>query len=610
MRRRGLAAVVMAGLAASAARAEPASSLYRFEADAAAAPSGFAHLPFANPAAPKGGQVRLAAVGTFDTVHPFTLRGVPPGSLLSLTYDTLMVRPGDDGLVRHCLLCESVSVLPGHSGVEFRLHPAARFHDGRPVTADDVAWTFEALKANGHPLFRSQYRNAARVEVLDARTVRFVFAQAGDRALPLLLGDLPVLSKTWWRSRDFSRSTLEPFVASGPYRIAALEAGRHVVLSRNRDYWAANRPVNLGRYNFDTIRYDFYRDDAAALEAFKAGHADIRFESRPATWAAAYAGPALEAGHILRIEVPEDRVSGMEGFVMNTRRAPFHDRRVRAALIFALDFEWMNRVLFHGAFVRTRSYFNSGGLGASGLPTKAERDLLAPYRDALPDEVLTRSYQPPATSGRGEWRRNRRAAMRLLRQAGFRIRDGVLVSPDGRPVEFEILIHEAHQQRVALNYAANLRQLGVAAHVRLVDSAQYQRRLALHDFDMVAAVLGMSEMPGPEQRDFWSSASADLPGSGNLAGIRDPVVDALVAQLDGSLDRAALVARTRALDRVLQWGHYTVPFWHSKVDRIAFWNRFGVPARHPRAGADVTYWWIDPVKAAKLHQPDRDLAVR
>ncbi|HEX2113086.1 MAG TPA: extracellular solute-binding protein [Alphaproteobacteria bacterium] len=574
---------LMLVLAAAVAAAQPAwaqTALHRFDGEFA--DEGFTQFSHAEPHAPKGGAVRLARTGAFDSLHPFILRGVPAAGL-DLTFDTLMAGD-DDPHLRRCLLCESVRVAADRSSVEFVLHQQARFRDGTPVRASDLAWTFRTLISAGHPAFRVHYRGVAAVEEIDERSVRFVFG-GPERDLPLLLGELPVLPRAWWEGRDFARAPASPVLGSGPYHVDEVEHGRSVTYRRDPHYWGRDLPVNRGRHNFDTIRIDYYRDDTAALEAFKAGAADIRFERNAAIWAAGYDAP------VRRAEVPEDRVSGMHGFAMNTRRPFFGDRRVRAALAYAFDFEWTNRVLFHGSQQRLRSYFNNADLAARGVPGEAELEALAPLRGRVPDEVFARPYEPPRTAGTGSWREQRRAATRLLREAGYRVRDGQLVDRAGTPVAFEILLDDPQLERVALAYAANLRRLGIAAEIRTVDSAQYRHRLDRFDFDMTVATFGQSEAPGSEQRGYWTSAEAALPGSLNIAGIRDAAVDALVELVIAAPDAASLAARTRALDRVLQWGHYVVPLGYSKVDRIAWWDRFGRPASSPRAGVDLTFWW-------------------
>jgi len=563
---------------------------------------GFAHFRYADPKARKGGELRLHETGTYDSFNPFVLRGVP-AIATGYTYETLMVT-SDEPFSRYCLVCETVEMPEDRSWVEFVLHREARFHDGSPVTTADLLWTFETLRDKGHPFFRSYYAGVARVETRDARRIRFVFHDGRNRDLPLIMGDLPVLPKAWWAQREFERSTLEPPPASGPYRIESFEGGRFVVLRRVEDHWSKDHPVNRGRWNFDRVRFDYFRDTTTALEAFKAGDYDLRLENQALAWTTKYTGPPFQRGLIKKLEVAEDRVSGMQGYVMNTRRKLFRDRALRLALTYAFDFEWSNRTLFHGAYVRTRSYFNNSALAARGAPGPAEKALLEPWRGKIPDEVFSTEYNPPSADG-DRLRDNLSTARRLLAEAGYRVEKQRLMSPDGTPVSFEILLNDPQLERVTLPYIENLRRLGIQARVRTVDTAQYTRRIDTFDFDMTVALFGQSESPGSEQRSFWSSRDADTPGSKNLAGIRDPAVDALVELIIQARDRDTLVTRVRALDRLLQWGIYAVPHWHSKVDRVAYWDRFAHPAEMPRYGFDPTTWWFDPDRPASREPPRR-----
>ncbi len=574
----------------------------RFEgAGAAKYPPTFNHFDYVDPTAPKGGMVRLVEIGMYDSFNPFVLSGSPP-PIMGLTYDTLAVRTPDDPFARYCLVCVGARLAPDRGWIEFALRPDARFHDGVAVSVDDVIWSFDALRGKAHPHYRTMLADVARAEPCGRRCVRFVFSRADDRELPLIVADLPVLARHWWRARSFDRSTHEPPLGSGPYRIERFEPGRYVMLSRDADYWAKDHPVNRGRYNFDRLRVDYFRDDVAARGAFLAGEYDIRLESQPRDWKGGYDGFALGRGLIRREEIPEDRVSGMQGFVLNTRRSLFADRRVREAFVHAFDFESLDRVLLQGAYLRTRSFFNNADLAARGAPDSEELALLTPHRTRLPPELFDREYQPPRTDGFGDWRANRRIAANLLETAGYVVRGQRLVDRDGRPVSIEILLDNSRLERVALPYAENLRRLGIAASVRTVDVAQYQRRLDQFDFDVAAALLGQSEAPGREQRHYWGSVSADEPGSLNLAGVRDPAVDAMVERIADAPDRTSLVTAARALDRVLQWGHYVVPFWHAKVDRVAFWDRFGYPAKRSVVGFDVHTWWFDAQKDAALRR--------
>jgi len=565
-------------------------------------PAGFKHFDYVNPAAPKGGEVKYAVAGTsFDSFNPFILRGVPTG-IVMVTIETLMVSSNDEPFTKYCLVCETIEVPEDRSWVEFSIRREGRFHDGSPITVDDVIWTFETLKAKGHPAYRSYYADVLKAEKKGERGVRFTFKPGINRELPLIVGELPVLSKAWWSTREFDKTTLEPPLGSGPYRIDAFEAGRYVTLRRVPDHWAANLPVNVGRNNFDVARYDYYRDQTVALEAFKAGAYDIRTENQALAWATQYDNPALAQGLIKKEEIPEERVSGMQALVMNTRRAPFNDRKFREAMSYGFDFEWSNRTLFHGAYTRTRSYFDNSELAARGLPSPEELKLLAPFRGKVPEEVFTTEYNPPKTDGTGNTRDNQRVATRLLREAGYRIENQQLIDKQGKPVSFEILLVSPQFERIVLPYAENLKRLGINARVRTVDTSQYQRRMDEFDFDMTVSGWGQSESPGNEQRSFWSSAQRDVPGSRNLAGIADPAIDAMIEHIIAAESRADLVTAVRALDRLLQWGHYVVPNWHVRADRVAYWDRFSRPAVTAKVGYDPGAWWVDPQKDAALRE--------
>jgi len=560
----------------------------------------FAHFDYADPDAPKGGDVRLHAIGTFDSLNPFILKGVPAAGTRRL-YDTLTVPSADEAFSQYGLIAESVTMPADRSWVEYKLRPEARFHDGSPIEVDDVIFTLELLKSDGHPFYRAYYQDVASAERTGPRTVRFNFSGGDNRELPLIVGQMPVLPKAYWAERDFARTTLEPPLASGPYAIEAFETGRSITWRRVPDYWAAELPVNAGQHNFDRIRYDYYRDSTVALEAFKAGEYDFRQENQAKSWATAYETPAAAAGLIKMELIGHEIPTGMQAFVYNTRRPQFRDRRVRWALAHAFDFEWANQNLFYGAYTRTESYFSNSELAARGLPEGKELDILERFRDRLPEEVFTRPYRPPETDGSGNIRRNLRTAVALLEEAGWRIEQGRLVEvATGTPMRFEILLQDPAFERIALPFTRNLKRLGVEASVRVVDSAQYQNRLDEFDFDMTVTVWGQSLSPGNEQRDFWSSAAAGTPGSRNLAGIQDPVVDELIDRIIAAPDREALVARTRALDRVLLWSHYVIPHWHIRAFRVAYWDKFSRPAVSPRYALGFDTWWVDPDKAAAL----------
>ena len=564
-------------------------------------PPRFAHFAYVDPRAPKGGSVTLSAVGTFDNLNPFILKGGPAAGIAT-TFDTLTVNSSDEPSSEYGLVAETIDTPPDRSWVAFTLRGTARFHDGSPMTVEDVIWTFDTLRTKGHPQYRSYYAAVASVEKTGPRTVRFTFKEGDNRELPVILGQLPVLSKAYWAGRDFTKTTLQALLGSGPYRVESMEPGRSIVYRRVSDYWGATLPVNVGRYNFDALRYDYYRDDTVALEAFKGGAYDLRQESSSKNWARAYDIPAVRDGRIRKEQIPNEIPTGMQGFVFNTRRAIFQDPRVRQALAAAFDFEWSNAHLFYGAYARTRSYFSNSELASRGLPSQAELAVLAPFRGRVPDEVFTREYQPPSTGPDG-LRPNLVRALDLLKQAGWVVRDMRLVNAEtGRPLAFEILLDNPSFERITLPFVKNLERLGVTARVRTVDSAQYEYRAKQFDFDMTVGLFPQSSSPGNEQVDYWASVSAATPGSRNLPGVRDPVVDRLIELLIAAPDRAALVARTRALDRVLLWGHYVIPQFHLSAFRVAYWDRFGRPAVSPKYELGVDTWWVDPKKAESRRQ--------
>ena len=554
-------------------------------------PAGFTHFDYVNPSAPKGGTLRLAEIGGWDTLNPFTVKGEVPGGA-DLPFETLMVESADEPFSAYGLLAESVEVPPDRSWVIFTLRPEACWHDGKPVTADDVVFSFNTLKAKGHPRYRFYYAAVDKVEKLAERKVRFSFKPGDNRELPLILGQLPVLPAHWWKGRDFAATTLEPPLGSGPYKAGAFETGRTITWERVKTYWGANLPVRRGLYNFDQIRYDSYRDTTVALEAFKAGDYDWRLENEAKKWATGYQDwAALKDGRGRKEAFPNQRPAGMQAYAFNLRRPLFQDPRVREALGLAFDFEWTNKTLFYGQYRRTASFFANSEMAATGLPGPKELEVLEPLRDKVPAEVFTTPFQLPATEGDGNIRANLRAAMRLLEAAGWRVENGKLVGKDGKPFVFEILLGQPVWERITLPFARNLERLGIEARVRVVDTAQYKNRTDQYDFDMVVQVWPESQSPGNEQLGFWGSAAADAPGGQNLAGIRNPAVDALVAAIIAAPDRETLVARCRALDRVLLWNHYAIPQWHLGVDRVAWWDKFGRPDAVPAAGIQPMAWW-------------------
>lgn len=560
----------------------------------------FTHLDYVNPDAPKGGSLRLHSIGGFDSLHPLLPRGEPaPG--LGLVYETLMSSPLDDVAAEYGLIAESVEVAEDLSWVIFNLRPEARWHDGTPITADDVIFTFERIKAEGQPAMRHYYANVDQAEKLGEHRVRFHFSGPRNRELPQIMGQLPVFQKAWWEADDrFSRTTLTPWPGSGPYRIGSVEANRSITYERVPDYWGADLPLNVGRNNFDELAYDMYRDATVALEAFKSGRYDWRQETTARVWAQDYDFPARQRGDVVLEEVEHLRPSGLVGFVFNLRKPKFQDRRVREAIARAFDYEWMNRNYFFDQYQRTSSYFQNSELAAEGEPGVAELAFLEPLRGRIPDEVFGPAFESPASDGSGRDRTQLRMARTLLADAGWNVQDGRLVGPDGQQMRIEFLLVQPAFERIAAAYADNLRRLGIAVELRTVDSSQYINRLREFDFDMIYTGWGQSESPGNEQRSYWSSAAAQDPAGRNYAGIADPAVDILVDNVIFAEDRETLIAATRALDRVLSWNWYVVPGWHVQADRIAYWNKFGHPAENPAYGTDILAWWVDPEKAAAL----------
>ncbi len=560
---------------------------------------GFAHFDYVNPDAPKGGTLRLAVSGTFDSFNPYIIRGNPAAGFSA---ETLLVSSADEPFTEYGLLAETLQWPEDRSWVIFNLRPEARWHDGTPITADDVVFSFETLKTKGAPVYRFYYASIEKAEKLGERTVKFSFAEAMNRELPLIAGQMPIFPKHYWEGRDFESATLEPPLTSGPYRVATFEAGRHVTLERVEDYWGKDLAVNVGINNFDQIRYDYFRDDTVIRQALKAGIVDLRVENQAKAWATDYNVPVVARGWLVKEEIEHDRPTGMQAFVYNTRRAVFRDPKVREALAYAFDFEWTNRTLFFGQYSRTESYFSNSELAAPPEPPLGEElAVLDRYRDQLPPRVFTQAYRAPATDGSGWPRENLSKAFALLAEAGWEVRDMRLVNvATGEPMRFEILLVSQAFERITLPFVRNLRRLGIETSVRLVDQSQYINRLRSFDYDMIIAVWGQSSSPGNEQRSYWGSAAAAEPGSRNYAGIEDPVVDALIDLVIAAPDRESLVQRTWALDRVLLSGFYVIPQWHTQEDRILYWNRFSRPAITPDQGTSTDFWWFDQAKADRL----------
>ncbi len=552
----------------------------------------FSHFDYVNPEAPKGGTLRQAAIGTFDTFNDFILKGVSAAGA-GMIYDTLMAKSEDEPFSEYGLIAEKVAVAADRASVVFYINPKARFHDGHKITAADVVFTFNLLLQKGQPMYKRYYADVTGVEALDESRVKFTFKDGSNAELPLIVGQLVVLPRHFWLDKEFDHADLAVPLGNGAYRIKSFVAGKSITYERVADYWAADLPVNKGRNNFDNLVFDYYRDATVALEAFKSGEYDFRLENVSKNWATLYKGPQFTDNRIIKKEILHKIPQGIQGFVFNTRRAFFSDRKVREALIYAFDFEWSNKNLFYGQYKRSNSYFSNSELAAAGPPSPAEIELLEPFKDQLPAGVFKDSYHLPTTDGRGNNRQNLRRAAALLKSAGWIIKDKKLVDEAGNPFRFEILLTAPAFERIVLPYKKNLARLGIDIDVRVVDTAQYLNRIRKFDFDMVVWSFGQSLSPGNEQRYYWHSEVVDIPGSRNLAGIKSPVVDALVEKIIHARDRKTLITCTRALDRVLQWGFYVMPHWHISTFRIAYWNKFAQPAVQPEFGLGLMTWWAE-----------------
>jgi microcin C transport system substrate-binding protein len=562
-----------------------------------ALPPDFPYFPYVNPDAPKGGEVALSAVGTFDSFNPYIIRGTAPGDIGRL-FDALLIASADEANTTYGHLAQAIEIPEDRMWVAFELRPEARFHDGKPVTAVDVAWTFSTLREKGRPFYRQYYADVEEAAVESERRVVFRLKSSRNRELPLILGEMAVLPKHWWEGRDFTRPLGEPPLGSGPYRIERFEFGRTIAYRRAPDWWAREMPTGKGLNNFDVLRTEYFRDATVALEAFKAGQIDFRQENIAKQWATAYSFPAVQKGLVRKEELRHHLPTGMQGFAMNTRRAPFKDARVRQALAWAFDFEWANKNLFYDSYTRTTSYFSNSDLACSGTPQGEELTLLEPHRNQLPPELFTEEFKLPVSDGSGSNREQLVRSLDLLKQAGWEVRKRKLLDGSGREMSFEILLNQPAFERVALPYVQSLSRLGITARVRTVDPAQYQRLMDSFDFDMTVAVFPESDSPGNEQVGFWTCASAKQEGSDNIIGVCDPVIDALVDRVINASTREQLLTAAHALDRVLLWSWYIVPHWHLQTLRLAYWDRFGRPAQPIRSGLDFETWWIEPKRAA------------
>ena len=574
-------------------------------------PASFSHFDWVNPDAPKGGTLRIMASGTFDTLNPYTFKGSSPISTAHfLQYgvnelnEPLMVGTGaydpsgDEPASSYGLIAKSVEYSEDRSWVVFNLRPEARFHDGKPITAYDVAFSYRLLRSDGHPQYRTNLQEVKRVDILGRHRIRFVLKRAGNPLLILRLGELPVLPQHYWKDRDFKSTTFEAPLGSGPYRIVQVVPGRRLVFERVKDWWGNDLPVNRGKYNFDRVEVEFYRDNHVAFEAFKAGEFDFYIENQAKNWSNGYRFPAVTRGDVVRAEIPHQIPTQTQALFMNTRRALFGDRRVREALGLMFDFEWTNRTLFNNAYVRAASYYPNSEFSATGKPEGAEWLLLSRHRDKLPARLFTEAPTQPVTDGRGIPRETLRRALGLLADAGWKTSGQELRNARGQRLEFEIMLVNPSLERILQPYVANLASLGISANLRTVDRAQYKQRLDQFDYDMILLTLPQTLSPGLEQSLYFHSSQVNVKGGKNYAGVNDPVVDEMIDKLLSAQTRDEQIAATRALDRVLLWQHYSIPNWYINYHRLAYRNRFAFVTTPPYT-LGLRTWWLKPTENAR-----------
>jgi len=564
-------------------------------------PANFTHFDYVNPNAPKGGMVRVASFGGYDSFNPFIIKGnAAAGS--GMLHCTLLMQSEDEPQSSYSYLADKVELASDRTSVTYTLNKNAKFSDGTPVTPDDVVFSFQTLMKKGIPMFSQYYKDVKNVEKISPDQVQFTFSTDQNRELSVILGQFPVFSKAYYTKHDFEKADLIPPVGCGPYKIASFKAGQSINYERIPGWWGENIPSQKGLNNFD-ITYIYYRDQNVLFEAFKAGDHDFRAENIAKNWATGYNIPAVKDGRIVIKEAPNSLPMGMQMLVFNTRKPIFKDKKVREALAKAFDFEWANKNLFFSSYTRSLSYFSNSELASSGLPEGEELKILEPFKDKLSAEVFTQEFKLPITNGSGNDRKVREEAGKLLKEAGWIIKNGKRVNEKtGEPFTFELLLYDPVYERVALALQRNLQSLGIEMTIRTITPSQYIERQGNFDYEMIVAAILESETPGNEQREFWGSKHADVKNGRNYAGIKDPVVDQLVELVIQSPDRPTLNARVHALDRVLLWRWYGIPTWHSKTSRIAYWNKFGQPEKKPKDGVGFSTWWVDPALEKKLQR--------
>lgn len=569
--------------------------------------SEFQHLEYVNPNAPKGGRVIFSSTGSYDSFNPFILKGTAAAGIGNL-YETLTTNSSDEAFTEYGLIAETIEWPDDRSWVAFTIRNEAVWHDGKKITPEDVIWTFNTLMEKGHPFYKYYYGDVLEVVKINNNKVRFNFKGNTNLELPLIVGQLPVLPKHYWKNKNFEETSMDIPIGSGPYKIEDFDPGRSITYKLNNDYWAKNIPIKKGTENFGIIQYQYYKDRSIEREAFKSHDIDFFRENSSKEWATSYEIPALKNNLLKKELIEHQNPQGMQGFAFNTRKDIFKDRRVREALSYAFDFEWTNKNLFYDAYKRTNSFFENSELASSGLPSEKELDYLTPYMDVLPKEIFTKEYNPPMTDGSGFMRLELKQASKLLQNSGWKLIDGKLTNKNsGKKFEFEILLVSPAFERIVLPFKDNLEKLGINIKVRTIDSAQYQNRLDSFDFDMIVSTFSQSLSPGNEQKNFWGSDAATTKGSRNIIGIKDSVIDSLINKVISSASREDLIYATRSLDRVLLWGHYVIPQWHISAYRTLYWDIFDKPKVRPKYSLGTNTWWINVDKANTIDERKKSI---
>ena len=567
----------------------------------------FKNFEYANPNAPKIGTARLAAQGTYDSLNPFILKGLPAAGI-GLIYDSLLTSSLDEPFTEYSEIASAVLLAKDNSWVEFTINPKAVWHDGMPITPEDIIWTFNTLISKGHPWYKSYYEGIESVEKTSADKIKFIFKpETINRELPLIIGQLQPLPKHYWITRKFEETTLDPPLGSGPYKIMNLDPGHSIVYERLKNYWAESLPVNVGHNNFDIIQYDYYRDANVMIEALKAQEYDFRSENISKEWSTAYNIPELENGLLIKKLIKNYLPQGMQGFAFNIRKPIFKDIALRKAINYTFDFEWTNKTLFYNQYTRSESYFSNSSLASKDIPKGLELEILREISDKIPETLFKKPFIVPKTDGSGRNRKNLKTAIDILEKGGYKVYENLLYSPENLPIKFEVLLVSPAFEKIVGPFIENLKRLGIEATLRIVDPAQYKNRLDQFDYDMVVIAIGQSLSPGNEQKSYWSSQAADIPGSSNWIGIKNPAVDYLIKKIIESPDEKNLIAATRALDRVLLHGYYVVPHWHISASRLVYWNKFGHPKKFPPFGHGFPeIWWQNTSNLEKFSNLPKD----